>query len=158
MRYLLMGYFIFWLSLVVSLALSALAHLVVGWVFFPGSEFLLLPFGSPMVWYTGINAAVLAVQISGVIMCLVGYRRKEVVSRRRLLMILSLPPIVWGIPVVYFANSMYNYTLWRADFVEGTLETWDHLFYATWALKGVLWIAGSILLLAISRKLRAKQE
>lgn len=75
----------------------------------------------------------------------------------------SLLLILWGLLVSWFAIGFYNNEVipWSMEPDVRELTIWDHLEYATWTLKGLLWIASGMIFLVTSyfkRELKSKVE
>jgi hypothetical protein len=95
------------------------------------------------------------VQVCGIGLFLVGYRRKESVSFH---MSLNILLILWGSLVVLFAVSWYwELIMWSNRLGVRDLTIWDHTEYLTWALKGILWLVSGLVFTIISLS-REKSE
>lgn len=105
-------------------------------------------------WFTRIAlstlvyVSVVIVQVCGLILCFVGYRKNESVSFN---LILNIFLILWGSLVTWWALVWYAELLeWSSMQGVRSLTIWDHAEYATSALRGLLWISSGLVFTAIS--------
>lgn len=126
-----------------------------------GQGYSRLPFG--MV-DTGVHTLVIVIQVRGIILYLVEYKKEKGESGQVPFTVLfSLLLILWGLLVSWFAIGFYNNEVipWSMEPDVRELTIWDHLEYATWTLKGLLWIASGMIFLVTSyfkRELKSKVE
>jgi len=134
MGYLSKGYY----TVCLSPAFSMIAFLVVTWLFWRISFDWL----TQIMLLTVTYISVIIVQVCGLILCLVGYRKNESVSFN---LILSIFLIVWGSFVTLWAVGGYDMLIeWSRFPGVRSLTVWDHAEYATSALRGLLWIASGL--------------
>jgi hypothetical protein len=97
------------------------------------------------MWHIGVNVLIVGIQVSGIILYLVGYRRKELGDFPSLpfaAILLSL----WGVLISYAAFASYNeFMHWISQPFRREITVWDNVEYATAALKGLLWIASGLI-------------
>jgi hypothetical protein len=105
-------------------------------------DYLLLP-----VW----NVSIVALCITGIALYIYGYERREArVTEAKLILLLSLFLIPWGVLTYLFASGLLNAEIVRSmNPGMGALTVWDYMEIWTWELKAVLWI-GTGLLLAVT--------
>lgn len=97
---------------------------------------------------TMVYISVIIIQVCGLILCLVGYRKNESVPFN---LILNIFLILWGSFVTWWAMVWYGELLeWSSMPGVRSLTVWDHAEYAASALRGLLWIASGLFLTAIS--------
>ena len=104
--------------------------------------------------FTGMQILVIGVQVCGIVLCLVGYRRNESISSYIFLNILL---ITWGSLVVLWAMGWYlDLVRWSNLPDVRNLTIWDYMQYLTWALKGVIWIVSGLVftVMSIWRKIK----
>jgi hypothetical protein len=110
-----------------------------------------------LIWMTGVNAAVNAVQIWGLLLYVAGYRwETDQLARSVDTRLAAWLLFGWGLAVSWFMYTFYQQEVIRWSLEPGVraLIVWDHLEFATWILKGVLWIvAGGV----IGATLRARR-
>ncbi|MGB9134501.1 MAG: hypothetical protein WCC63_02790 [Candidatus Bathyarchaeia archaeon] len=98
---------------------------------------------------------VVFVQVFGLALYLMGYVRafkgKTEFERVPLAWLFGVPLVLWGFFVSCTVIGMYNEMLeWaKAPDVRG-LVIWDHLYYATMGLNGLLWIASGAIFIITS--------
>jgi len=109
-------------------------------VYGPHLDFLL-----PIMWHIRVNVLTIGIQVSGIILYLIGYRKKELEDFPSLpfaTILLSL----WGIFVIYATLVSYNEFMdWISQPFRREITIWDNIEYATGALKGLLWIASGLI-------------
>jgi hypothetical protein len=117
----------------------------------PGDSHLLLGMVD-----TGIHTSIIGVQVFGLILYLAEYTRsrsKKSNSKALPFVLLFSPsPVLWGLLVSWFAIGFYNHELIPWSMLPGVraLTIWDHLAFATWALKGLIWITSGLLFIVTS--------
>jgi len=106
----------------------------------------------PKIVFTGVHTLVIGIQVCGIILYLVGCKKEKVESKQVPFIGFSIPLIIWGLFVSWFAIGFYNYEVisWSQQFGVRELIIWDHLLFATWALKGLLWIASGLIFIVTS--------
>jgi lysylphosphatidylglycerol synthetase-like protein (DUF2156 family) len=123
MRYLTVGYYIIVLSPVLSLLLLAVARARVG-----------------------VMALIIGVQVCGMILYLVGYRKPSKPSETPPHILLSgIFLIIWGLLIAWWLIAWYNfhvtYYLWKP------ITFWSKVKSALYVLKGLLWVASGLMLI-----------
>jgi len=76
-----------------------------------------------------------------------GYKKKEMEAKKLpFLKLFTILLILWGFLVSWFAIGFYYVDVipWSMEYGVRKLTVWDHLMFATWALKGILWIASGL--------------
>ena len=121
MGYLSKGYYTVCLSPVFSI----IVYLVVTWLFWRTSFDWLTQIVLPTV----TDISVITVQVCGLILCFVGYRKNESVSFN---LILNILLILWGSFVTFWAMGWYGGLLtWSSLPGVRSLTIWDHAEYTT---------------------------
>lgn len=124
MRYLTLGYRVIVFSPILSLLLLAVVRAQVG-----------------------VLALIIGVQICGMILYLVGYRKPSKPS--------ETPPhilsagiflIIWGLLIAWYLNAWHNFHITRY-LPEKPLTFWDNITYELYVLKGLLWVASGLILI-----------
>ena len=124
MRYLTLGYHLIVFSPLFSLALLVVARAQLG-----------------------VTASVIGVQICGMILYLVGYRKPSKPSETPPHILLSgIFLIVWGLLVVWYLITWYNFHI-TYYLPEKPLTFWDNVNCAAYVLKGLLWVASGPMLI-----------
>ena len=123
MRYLTVGYYVIVFSPVLSLLLLAAARARVG-----------------------VTALIIGVQICGMILYLVGYRKPSKPSETPPHTLLSgIFLIIWGLFIAWYLIAWYNfhvtYYLWKP------ITFWSKVNSALYVLKGLLWVASGLMLI-----------
>jgi multisubunit Na+/H+ antiporter MnhB subunit len=99
----------------------------------------------PIMWHIGVNVLTAGIQVSGLILYLIGYRKKELADFRSL-PFSAILLILWGVIVSYFAVVLYNeFMNWISQPFRREITIWDKVEYATMALKGLLWLASGLI-------------
>jgi hypothetical protein len=148
MGYLSKGYYIICLSPVFSMIVGLV---VTGFFWRTSFDWL-----TQIVLQTVTYISVIIVQVFGLILCLVGYRKNESVSFN---LILNIYLILWGSFVTWGAVSWYGELLeWSSLSGVRSLTIWDHAEYATSALRGLLWIASGLFFTYIYWQRSSKTE
>lgn len=133
MGYLLKGYLVVCLSPVLSVLLY----------FLIGSLWMTIDWFLSIVLYTLVQVSVICIQMLGLALCLIGIRRKEHIPFNTLLNVFLA---LWGIFTIAVAIVFYSMTLqWSSQPGVRSLTVWDYLEYATWAVKGLLWVLAGII-------------
>lgn len=96
----------------------------------------------------------------GIVLYLVGYRKVKS-KQVPFIELSSILLIYWGLLVSWFVVSFWNSEVlpWSMEPGVRELTIWDHLQFATWGLKGLLWIASGLIFIAtslIQRRLKPK--
>lgn len=100
-----------------------------------------LDFLVPIMWHIRVNILTGGIQVFGLILYLVGYRKNELADFPSLPFSVILL-ILWGVIVSYAALVSYNEFMdWISQPFRREITIWDNMEYATTALKGLLWIA-----------------
>jgi len=134
MGYLFRGYCLVCLSPFVSFALIPLWGISGG---IRGDWFL-----EAMV-LTLIQVAVIIIQVLGFVFCFVGIRKSEHIH---FYIIPNVLLILWGCFAIWLALGLYGDLLsWSSQPQVRSLTFLDHLQYATWVLKGFLWILAGVI-------------
>jgi lysylphosphatidylglycerol synthetase-like protein (DUF2156 family) len=124
MRYLTVGYYVIVFSPVLSLLLLAVARAQVG-----------------------VMAFIIGVQVCGMILYLVGYRKQSKPS--------ETPPhilssgiflIIWGLFIAWYIIAWYNFHITHY-LPEKPLTFWSKVGSALYVLKGLLWVASGLMLI-----------
>lgn len=106
-----------------------------------------------------VTALIIGVQICGMILHLVGYRKSSNPS--------ETPPhvlwsgvflVVWGFLIAWYLNTWHNFHI-TCYLPEKPLSFWDNMNYAAYVLKGLLWVASGLMLIitSISKTFRVRQ-
>jgi hypothetical protein len=106
-----------------------------------------------------VTALIIGVQICGMILYLVGYRKSSNPS--------ETPPhalwsgvflVVWGFLIAWHLNTWHNFHI-TYYLPEKPLSFWDNMNYAAYVLKGLLWVASGLMLIItrISKTFRVRQ-
>jgi hypothetical protein len=91
---------------------------------------------------------VIAVQVCGLILCFVGYRKNESVPFK---LILSIILVLWGSFMILWSLGWYSKLLeWSRLPDVRSLTIWDNMEYATSVVMGLLWIASGLVFTAMS--------
>ena len=103
--------------------------------------------------FTWLQILMVCIQLCGILLCLLGYRRSETISSQIFVNALF---IVWGSLEVYL--MAWNYSS-LSPYQTRNLTLWDYATTLTRALKGFIWIASGLVFTAISlsKKLKNKQ-
>jgi len=138
MGYLLKGYCIVYLSPVLSFFAYPVMSLLIGMDF----DWLL-----QTKLLTLLQVLVICIQVLGLAFCIVGIRRNEPIPFNTFLnMFLNIFLVLWGGFTILLALGFYGDLLdWSSLPQVRNLTIWDHLQYATWAFKGLLWILAGII-------------
>ena len=148
MGYLSKGYY----TVCLSPAFSMIAFLVVTWLFWRTSFDWL----TQIVLSTVTYISVIIVQMCGLILCFVGYRKNESVSFN---LILNIFLILWGSLVTLWAVGGYAMLLeWSSLSGVRSLTIWDHAEYATSALRGLLEIASGLVFTKLKNRTMNYEE
>ena len=124
MRYLTVGYYVIVFSPVLSLLLSAIARARVE-----------------------VMALIIGVQICGMILYLVGYRKPSKPSETPPHTLLSgIFLIIWGLFIAWWLITWHNFHITHY-LQEKPLTFWDNINYALYVLKGLLWVASGLMLI-----------
>ena len=143
MGYLSVGYYTVCLSplfsMLVYISASTLMGTSYGWLL-------------PIIVFTGVHTLVIGIQVCGIILYLVGYKKEKVESKQIPFIGFSILLILWGLLVSWFAIGFYNHEVipWSMLPSVRELTIWDHLQFATWTLKGLLWIASGLIFIVTS--------
>ena len=144
MGYLSIGYYAVCLSplfsMLVYISVSTLMGTSYGWLL-------------PMIVFTGVHTSVIGIQVCGIILYLVGCKKEKVESEQVPFIGFSILLILWGLLVSWFAIGFYNHEVIPWSMLPGVRELtiWDHLQFATWTLKGLLWIASGLIFIVTSQ-------
>jgi hypothetical protein len=124
MRYLTVGYYVIVFSPVLSLLLLAVARARVG-----------------------VLALIIGVQICGMILYLVGYRKPSKPSETPPHTLLSgIFLIIWGLFIAWWLITWHNFHITHY-LLEKPLTFWDNITYALYVLKCLLWVASGLMLI-----------
>ena len=146
MRYLTIGYY----TVCFSPLLSMLVYLCASKLLVGRNYGWLLP----IIVFTGVHLFVMSVQVCGIVLYIVGYRNEKLESKQMpLVPLFSMLLILWGVLVSWFAVGFYYSELIPWSRLSGVRELtiWDHLQFASWALKGLLWIASGLIFIVTSQ-------
>jgi len=131
MGYLSKGYHTICLSPVFSLIVYLVVHVLFSRITFDWLFQIIL---STMTYIL-----VIAVQVCGLALCFVGYRKNESVPFK---LILSIFLVLWGSFVILWSLGWYSKLLeWSRLPDVRSLTIWDNMEYATSVVRGLLWIA-----------------
>jgi hypothetical protein len=98
----------------------------------------------PTMWQTAVNISIIGIGASGTLLYIVGYRKGEL-EDFPLLLVSGIFLILWGLVVSYFTVLLYNDFLdWAMQPFTRAVTLWDNLEYATWEIKGLLWIVAGL--------------
>jgi len=154
MGYLAKGYWIVYLSPVLSLLL---------FFFFAGSFSFAFDWYSSLVFFASIQILVICVQVLGITFCLIGFRKNEpLLFSMPVSIFLSILLALWGGFTILIALGFYQDLLrWSSMPEVRSLIVWDYLLYVAWGLKGLLWVlagmAFTITALIKKRPIRVSQ-
>lgn len=96
----------------------------------------------PMIRFTLVQVLVVCIQVFGLFLCLLGYKKNEPMSFK---LLINISLVLWGILVVNWAWFSYIDTLeWSRNPWTRSLTILDYLEYAAWALKGLLWVISGL--------------
>jgi len=124
MRYLTVGYYVIVLSPLLSLLLLAVARARVG-----------------------VTVLIIGVQICGMILYLVGYRKPSKPSETPPHTLLSgVFLIIWGLFIAWWLIAWYNFHITHY-LPEKPLTFWSKVGSALYVLKGLLWVASGLVLI-----------
>ena len=149
MRYQTIGYYTVCLSPLVSILLWA----------FGDPNFLARPYSVhyllSIMWHIGVNLLIIGVQVCSIVLYLMGYRKSRMEAKGAPFILLSsILLILWGLFISYLAVALYNNLVqWTLEPYTRELTIWDNIEYATWGLKGLLWIAAGLIFLATEARL-----
>ena len=133
MRYLTVGYYAIALSPLLSLLLI---YLVLADFIHPSRAL-----------GVGVTALIISVQICGMILYLVGYRKPSKPSETPPLILLAgIFLIIWGLLIAWYIIAWYNFHITHY-LPEKPLTFWDNMNYALYVLKGLLWVASGLMLI-----------
>jgi hypothetical protein len=142
-----LGYYLICISPLISLLVVwIIFRSIVGYIIF--SQWV-YDWRVPLFGMTLANASINGVQVCGLLLYLIGYRRKkEKLARSFFTKLIVLSLIVWGIVVSWFMYTFYYHEviLWSMEPDVRGLIIWDHLEFATWILKGVLWVIAGVVI------------
>ena len=136
MRYLAVGYYLIVVSPLLSLLLLVVARAQVG-----------------------VTALIIGVQICGMILYLVEYRKPSKPSETPPHILLSgIFLIIWGLLIAWYIITWHNFHI-EYYLPEKPLTFWQNVNYALYVLKGLLWVASGLMLIIthISRTFRVHQ-
>lgn len=144
MGYLSIGYYTVCLSPLISMLVYISASTLMGTSY----DWLL-----PIKVFTGIHTSVIGIQVCGIILYLVGYKKEKVESKQVPFIGFSILLIIWGFLVSWFADGFYYREVIPWSMLPGVRELtiWDHLQFAKWTLKGLLWIASGLIFIVTSQ-------
>lgn len=137
------------------ICVSPLISLLVMWSVFTGiagyiiSNRWMYDWRFPLFVMTFANASIVGLQACGLLLYLIGYRRtKEKLARTLFTKLIALSLVVWGLMVSWFMYTIYYHEviLWSMEPGVRELIFWDHLEFATWILKGVLWVIAGVVI------------
>jgi multisubunit Na+/H+ antiporter MnhB subunit len=95
----------------------------------------------------GVTALIIGVQICGMILYLVGYRKPSKPSETPPLILLSgVFLVVWGLLIAWYLITWHNFHITHY-LPEKPLTFWDNVNYAAYVLKGLLWVASGLMLI-----------
>lgn len=124
MRFLTVGYYVIVSSPVLSLLLLAVARARVG-----------------------VMALIIGVQVCGMILYLVGYRKPSKPSETPPHILLSgIFLIIWGLLIAWYIIAWYNFHITHY-LPEKPLTFWSKVNSALYVLKGLLWVASGLMLI-----------
>lgn len=98
---------------------------------------------------TEVNMSIIGVQMFGLILCLLGIKKGEVLRDFKVSnILLNILLILWGALVIFWFWGMYCMVLdWSRLPGVRNLTIWDYMEYATFMIEGLLWIASGIILI-----------
>ena len=128
------GYYVVCLSLIISWATFFSVPLFFG---------IALDWFHQTVLFALLQVLVICIQVLGLAFCFVGIRKSEQIHSNVLIDIFL---ILWGGFTIVLALGFYGNLLdWGRLPQVRSLTMWDHLQYAVWAFKGLMWVlAGTI--------------
>lgn len=136
-------------------------HLTVGYnlvVFSPLLSLLLL-FLAPPSALLEVTALIIGVQMYGMILYLVGYRKSSNPSETpRHILLSGIFLVVWGFLIAWYIIIWYNFHV-EHYLPEKPLSFLDNVNYALYVLKGLLWAASGLMFIItrITQTFRAHQ-
>ena len=143
-----LGYYLICVSPLMSLLVVWIVFSSIGgYMFYFISNQLEFDWRIPLFGMTLANAFVNGFQVCGLLLYLNGYRRKkEKLARSLFTKLIAVSLIVWGIIVSWFMYTFYYHEviLWSLEPGTRELIIWDHLEFATWIFKGVLWVIAGV--------------
>lgn len=99
----------------------------------------------PIMWQIGFNVSIMALEASGILLYFIGYKRKEK-EDFPLLLVSGLLLILWGLLASFFIYLFYmDFLEWANQPSVRAIIVWDNLEYATWEIKGFLWIVAGLM-------------
>jgi hypothetical protein len=143
MQYRVLGYYLMCLSPIVSIILWLLVGHFIIFELSPHYDYLF-----PIFWYIGESVFIIAVQLCGIILYMIGYKRREL-EDFPLLLVSGILLTLWGAFASFLVLGFYNHFMWWITQPgRRAITIWDNLQYATWGLEGLLWIASGITIIA----------
>jgi len=140
----------------------------------PLMSFLLWVFGDPsflarpryvdyllsIEWHIGANILIIGVQVCGIVLYLVGDRKRATEPRKLPFIMLSgILLILWGFFTSYMVVTLYNdLVTWTMSPYTRELTIWDNIEYATWELKSLLWITSGLVFITTSKRYSKTEE
>lgn len=106
-----------------------------------------------------MTMSIIGVQICGMILYLVGYRKSSNQSETPPHVLLSgVFLTVWGFLIAWYLITWHNFHI-TYYLPEKPLTFWDNMNYAAYVLKGLLWVASGLMLIItrISKTFRVHQ-
>lgn len=157
MRYLKIGFYAICFSpvlslLVVGVAITGLTSYAIHGLGTSGYSWL-----APIVGLTFVHSSIIAFQLFGIVLYLAGYRKeRQKIERSPSIKLITASLVIWGMLLSYFVYYFYYHEviLWSMEPGVRELVIWDHLEYAAWILKGLLWVGAGLTILATSRAKR----
>jgi hypothetical protein len=142
-----LGYYLMCISPLISLLVVwIVSRSMVGYIIFNQWEY---DWRIPLFGMTLANASINGLQVGGLLLYLIGCRRKkEKLVQPLYSKLIAASLIVWGIVVSWFMYTIYYHEviLWSMEPDVRELVIWDHLEFATWILKGVLWVIAGVVI------------
>ena len=121
--------------------------------------FVALARGQTEVTALIMTMSIIGIQICGMILYLVGYRKTSSLSEPPPHVLLSgVFLVVWGFLIAWWIISWYNFHI-KYYLPEKPLSFWDNMNCAAYALKGLLWVASGLMLIITrtSKTFRVRQ-
>jgi len=97
-----------------------------------------------------MNLFIIGIQVFGMVLYLVGYRKKETKPKGvPFMLVLGVLLVLWGLLASYLTIVLYNDLVqWTLEPYTRELEIWDVIEYATFGLKSLLLVASGLLFIA----------
>ncbi len=94
-----------------------------------------------------VTALIISVQICGMILYLVGYRKPSNPSEiPRHILLSGVFLVIWGLLITWYIITWYNFHI-EYYLPEKPLTFWQNANYTLYVLKGLLWVASGFMLI-----------